>query len=117
MNSKDKLWIKSMYIFDKYWGCHQIPDRSFFIKGYQLPVCARCTGMIIGYILAIIFIIIKLEISIIISLILMLPLVLDGGIQYISKKYISNNIKRFITGVLYGIGFIYTIFNLIIAIF
>jgi uncharacterized membrane protein len=25
--------------------CHQRPDRSFFIDGHQLPVCARCTGL------------------------------------------------------------------------
>lgn len=25
--------------------CHQIPERSFFIGGHQLPVCARCTGL------------------------------------------------------------------------
>ncbi|MBS5794738.1 MAG: DUF2085 domain-containing protein [Clostridiales bacterium] len=26
---------------------HQIPERSFFIKGYQMPICARCVGVII----------------------------------------------------------------------
>lgn len=26
-------------------------ERSFFYKGYQFPVCARCTGVIIGQIL------------------------------------------------------------------
>ncbi len=25
--------------------CHQIPERSFFLDGQQLPVCARCTGL------------------------------------------------------------------------
>jgi uncharacterized membrane protein len=25
--------------------CHQRPERSFFIDGHQLPVCARCTGL------------------------------------------------------------------------
>jgi uncharacterized membrane protein len=25
--------------------CHQKPERSFFIDGHQLPVCARCTGL------------------------------------------------------------------------
>ena len=28
--------------------CHQIPGRSFFLDGRQLPVCARCTGLYLG---------------------------------------------------------------------
>ena len=40
--------------FGKKMGCHQIPERSFFFKGYQFPVCGRCTGVIIGEIVTII---------------------------------------------------------------
>ena len=25
--------------------CHQIPERSFQISGFQMPVCARCAGL------------------------------------------------------------------------
>ena len=28
--------------------CHQIPERSFHLVGFQLPVCARCLGIYIG---------------------------------------------------------------------
>ena len=28
--------------------CHQIPERSFFWAGEQLPVCARCTGLYVS---------------------------------------------------------------------
>jgi len=28
--------------------CHQLPDRSFFAWGRQLPVCARCAGIYAG---------------------------------------------------------------------
>ncbi len=29
--------------------CHQLPDRSFFIDGYPLAVCARCTGVYFAF--------------------------------------------------------------------
>jgi len=28
--------------------CHRIPERSFFIGGVQLPLCARCSGTYLG---------------------------------------------------------------------
>jgi uncharacterized membrane protein len=28
--------------------CHQLPERSFHIGAYQLPVCARCFGLYSG---------------------------------------------------------------------
>ena len=28
--------------------CHQIPERSFYVAGFQLPVCARCLGLYAG---------------------------------------------------------------------
>ncbi|NLE75278.1 MAG: DUF2085 domain-containing protein [Chloroflexi bacterium] len=28
--------------------CHQIADHSFFVGGWQLPLCARCTGTFLG---------------------------------------------------------------------
>ena len=33
--------------------CHQRPERSFFIAGTQLPVCARCMGLYAGAALAV----------------------------------------------------------------
>jgi uncharacterized membrane protein len=35
--------------------CHQRPDRSFFLHGHQLAVCARCTGLYVGAALAVPF--------------------------------------------------------------
>lgn len=28
--------------------CHQIPERSFYVHGFQLPVCGRCLGLYAG---------------------------------------------------------------------
>src|SRR6185436_9681371 len=28
--------------------CHQLPERSFYVQGAQLPVCARCLGLYCG---------------------------------------------------------------------
>lgn len=111
MDKKDKLWIKSMEWFSKYWGCHQMPERSFFLRGYQLPVCARCTGMILGYFLSILtqpFILTQSPFLVI----LCVPMALDGFIQ-LKTEYISNNRKRFITGILFGYGALGSIIQLI----
>jgi uncharacterized membrane protein len=35
--------------------CHRIPERSFHIGNYQLPLCARCTGMYLGAVIGLAF--------------------------------------------------------------
>ncbi len=35
--------------------CHQSPERSFYIAGYPLAVCARCTGLYVGFAAAVAF--------------------------------------------------------------
>ena len=98
----DCLWIKSMSWCKKYCSCHQLPERSFFFKGYQFPLCARCTGIAAGHIMAFIlspFITIKYSISV-----LTIPLMIDGTIQFFTT-YESNNLKRVVSGFLYGFSF------------
>jgi len=34
--------------------CHRLPDRSFFLNGRQLPLCARCTGTFLGTIIGLV---------------------------------------------------------------
>lgn len=84
-----------------FFGCHCRSDRSFFFRGKQFPLCARCTGELIGILLApAVFWIFGLPDSKI-CLWLLLPLVLDGGIQRLTR-YESGNIRRLLTGILFG---------------
>jgi uncharacterized membrane protein len=34
--------------------CHRIPERSFFMGGQQLPLCARCSGTFLGVLLTVV---------------------------------------------------------------
>lgn len=109
----DKKWLKFMAIGKKL-GCHQRSDRSFFVKGYQFPVCARCTGVLIGYVFAIpIILFLKSNIWIYISVCFCSITFIDWYIQFLRVKE-STNFRRFITGILGGIG-ICLIFILIIT--
>ena len=117
--NKDKIWIKSMMWFDKYWGCHQLPERSFFIGKYQMPICARCLGIIIGYIISIILLIFNINLNIYISLLFVFITLLDWSLQFFNIL-MSNNIRRLITGIFGGIGIInilYFIFKIILSLF
>ncbi len=83
--------------------CHRLPERSFFWKGKQFPVCARCTGIHIGYFAMPIFLFGWIEIGLWWTFVMIIPTYLDGLIQgYTSYK--SNNILRVITGLVAGIG-------------
>lgn len=87
--------------------CHRIPERSFFIKGHQFPVCARCTGFYISLIIYFIytyFNFVNYNISLLIfAVILLMPTLFDGITQYLEIQE-SNNTRRFFTGILGGLG-------------
>lgn len=87
--------------------CHQRPDRSFFIRGHQLPLCSRCTGIVIGasaYILYSFLIPVEYNLNmVIVCILLQLPYIIDGTTQYFKIRQ-SNNILRLITGLLGGVG-------------
>lgn len=94
-------WMKLMKFGEKT-GCHQRPDRSFFIHNYQLPVCARCTGVVLGYLLAIpgflYFGYLRL-----IALPGCVILLFDWTLQSLKIKE-STNKRRLLTGIIGGYG-------------
>jgi uncharacterized membrane protein len=83
--------------------CHRRPDRSFFWKGKQFPVCARCTGINIGYISIFFFVTNVLYFNWLWTFLLMLPTTIDGLIQaYWNIE--STNTRRVVTGFITGVG-------------
>lgn len=106
MNSdkKNKVWLTIMN-FGSIMGCHQMAERSFFLKTYQFPICARCTGIAIGQFLAIILITLKVKINIFFSIFSLLVMIIDGGLQYFNYLK-STNYRRIITGILGGMAYI-----------
>ena len=87
--------------------CHRRPERSFFYRGHQFPVCSRCTGLIIG---AALFAVYSFIVPVVydwnllyVSVLLQLPYIIDGFTQYLAIRE-SNNTLRFITGLLGGVG-------------
>lgn len=103
MTKIDKIWIKSMEIGADIWGCHQIPERSYFVFGYQMPVCARCFGLILGEITGLIGAQFTKRFDVNVLCALCVPLILDGTTQQISK-YHSTNPRRLVTGFMSGFG-------------
>jgi uncharacterized membrane protein len=92
--------------------CHQIPERSIFIDGKQLPVCARDTGLYLGSLLSLLFIVAtgRRDRNAIPSMYIsfafvffMLLLAIDGITSYLGVRATTNGI-RLATGLLVGIG-------------
>ena len=92
-------------------GCHRMPERSFFYKGYQFPVCARCTGVCLGQLTAII-VNLFYKIPLKFALICLTIMGFDWGIQEL-KIIPSTNFRRLLTGIFGGFG-IFSIYFLII---
>ncbi|MBU0494561.1 MAG: DUF2085 domain-containing protein [Chloroflexi bacterium] len=87
-------------------GCHQIPERSFFFRGVQYPICARCTGVLLGQLVTGIVAIGGFCMPFTIGILLMVPMGIDWGIQYLGIQE-STNVRRFVTGFLGGCGYVF----------
>lgn len=96
-----KLWEFSMKVGNVL-GCHQRADRSFFIRGSQFPLCARCTGMLLGY-LGAVFLKGLVIIPVWLSVLFCALMFADWFLQY-KKIKSSTNLRRLITGLLCGFG-------------
>ena len=89
------------YLINRFKLCHQIPERSFHYKGKQFPVCARCTGILLGYGTIPLFYFGIIKIPILFIILLNIPLIIDSTTQYLGFRESSNRL-RLITGILAG---------------
>lgn len=97
----EAIWLKWM-LWGNRVGCHQKPERSFFYKGYQFPVCARCTGVLFASVAAcVMFPIYPLGQGWCVGMCLVM--FLDWFIQRIGVKE-STNTRRLLTGLAGGYG-------------
>lgn len=85
-----------------------MPERSFFWHGYQFPICARCTGVMIGQLLAVLLYW-SIKVPAIILILFCGILFGDWFLQYVGIRE-SNNQRRLFTGVLGGYALTTTYF-------
>jgi len=108
--------------------CHQRPERSFFLSGNQMAVCARDVGIFVGVLIgtAIAFIarpdlpadeaiaelvrrVLKVPLRprplmVLLGVLFLAPIFMDGGLQLVTS-YESTNATRALTGIL-GAGYL-----------
>lgn len=84
-------------------GCHNKEERSTKLFINYLNLCSRCTGILIGMLLTVIITIYSFNYYYL--MLCVIPLIIDGTLQ-LYTKYKSNNLKRIITGILFGVGLV-----------
>lgn len=94
----------SIILFEKPW-CHQIASRSFCFRGMQLPLCARCCGIMVGLPLSPL-----MSSKLPRSVYFYLAIVFVSFFDIILKRFgiDSSNTWRFFAGI--GMGFLFFIF-------
>lgn len=102
--------------------CHQLPERSLFVFGYQMTVCARCFGIYMAFLAGcVVFAFVRkwLKIwSLKYYVLLCVPMAIDGFAQLFGVPIprgigphweliwttLSNNELRLVTGSIFGLA-------------
>lgn len=98
----DEKWIRIMKAGERL-GCHQMPERSFSFRGYQFPVCARCTGVLLSGAAAC-FLFFKKKLPVKLCIAFSGVMFMDWLAQFLKIKE-STNFRRFLTGLFGGFGY------------
>ena len=104
----DKNRLLSLFIYSIYSQiCHQMPERSYFIFGHKMGVCARCFGIYTGVLFGMLIYPLVRRLDnfktpnrwyLILALI---PIGIDGTTQLLGLRESFNEL-RFITGFIGG---------------
>ncbi|MDP1551877.1 MAG: DUF2085 domain-containing protein [Methanobacteriaceae archaeon] len=81
--------------------CHGLPDRTIYFRNKAFPLCARCTGTLIGVFTLPIYHMEIMSPSIGLIVLFASPAIVDAFTQLIGFRE-SNNKLRLITGFLLG---------------
>jgi uncharacterized membrane protein len=101
--------------------CHQLDERSLYISGEPLSICARDTGIYIGIFSTLLYLyLFKRKESITIPsiktslflLLFLVPLLIDGFGSYM-HLFESNNLRRLVTGTSFGFALPYFLYPLL----
>lgn len=85
--------------------CHQMPGRSPHLLGVQLPLCWRCTGIVLGALVLLAWVLSRRRLpTAAASLLLALPLPLDV-LHAVATGGDGSNARRLLTGLLWGFFF------------
>ena len=88
--------------------CHQIPGRSFFLRGFPLAVCGRCLGIYTGFLAGLVMypIVRGFRRIALPPMRLFLLVSLPAGLDFLlglSRLWESPNWLRFVTGFVWGV--------------
>jgi len=86
--------------------CHRIPERTFYVGGAFLPVCARDTGVYIGLYVGYLLLFMRRREArgppnLWVTLLMSLPMIVDAATQFIGLR-MSTNAFRLLTGLFFG---------------
>lgn len=86
--------------------CHQLPERTLWVGGHHLPVCARDTGVYLGFFLGYLLLGQRRKEAcgppnLWMTSLMVMPMIVDAVTQWVGLRTSTNEL-RLITGLLFG---------------
>jgi uncharacterized membrane protein len=84
------------------WFCHQLPTRSPFLYGVQMPLCWRCTGIFFGALALCVRLVMKRRLPPLLPCLLLALLLPLDVLHAVVTHGDGDNARRLVTGLLWG---------------